>query len=239
MRINQGKLEQKEARSNRDKCGKQSGILILGFSSETEDSQRKDLQLLIENLTWIMFQLGGIGQGARRPCYSRHNRDRAPWFRGSTFLAGDEEFWDIPEEIEEFCDLFSQKIKGFYSALSKLTQQSINPQNLLKVGEVNRENWQEVVDGNCRIVVCSGDSNSNKPFALDVLHDRAFYYNNDYDGFLCGKVRGGVKPSPVWIADLDDFQVVTVFGATVDPRKKYLRELRDRADQCFSIFPLK
>jgi len=37
-----------------------------------------------------------------------------------------------------------------------------------------------------------------------------------------------VTPSPMWISDLDKYQVVTVFGATEDPRKKYLKELRDR-----------
>ena len=243
VRIHQGKLEQREPKPNQrgknDPCGEQSGVLILGLSSETQESERKTVQSLVKNLTWMMFQLGGIGQGARRPCYSRQTRDRAPWFRGSTFLAGEEDFWEIPEDIQSFRNLFRQKLEGFYSALSQLTGQSINLETLNQVGEVNRGNWQEVVDCNCEIVVCSGKSNSNKPFALSVLHDRAFYHNGDYDGFLCGKVRGGVKPSPVWIADTGDFQVVTVFGATADPREKYLKELRDRADQCLSIFPLK
>jgi len=243
VRINNGKLKQKEPKPNQrgknDPCGKQLGVLILGLSSETQESERKTVQSLVKNLTWMMFQLGGIGQGARRPCYSRQTRDRAPWFRGSTFLAGEEDFWDIPEDIQSFRNLFRQKLKGFYSTLSQVTGQSINLETLNQVGEVNRGNWQEVVDCNCEIVVCSGKSNSNKPFALSVLHDRAFHHNGNYDGFLCGKVRGGVKPSPVWIADTGDFQVVTVFGATADPREKYLKELRDRADQCLSIFPLK
>jgi CRISPR-associated protein Cmr6 len=239
VRVENGKNEQPTPKNKDGKKGKQSGILILSFSSEVVESQKETLQTLIKNLTWMMFQLGGIGQGARRPCYSRQTRDRAPWFRGSTFLAGEEDFWDIPEDIKEFHRLFHQKLKGFYSALSQLTGNSINHKNLNQVGEVNRGNWQEAVDENCRIVVCSGKSNSNKPFALSVLHDRAFYHNGDYDGFLCGKVRGGVKPSPVWIADLDDFQVVTVFGATADPRRNYLKELRDRATSSLPIFPLK
>jgi CRISPR-associated protein Cmr6 len=35
-----------------------------------------------------------------------------------------------------------------------------------------------------------------------------------------------VKPSPVWIRDLGEYQVVTVFGADVDPRQKFLKKLR-------------
>ncbi|MDR9404024.1 MAG: hypothetical protein RI580_11350 [Halothece sp. Uz-M2-17] len=201
----------------------------------------------MENLTWMMFQLGGIGQGARRPCYSRQTRERAPWFRGSTFLAGNEDFWETPEEIEEFRDFFSRKLKGFYSALSQLTRQSISSQNLRRVGEVDEENWQEVIDRNCHIVVCSGKKHFDKPYALSILHhpslkkevNRKNKTIKEYDGNLCGKVRGGVKPSPVWIADLDDFQVVTVFGATADPRKKYLKELRDQSAEYLPLFPLK
>jgi len=244
VRIENGKLEKPEPRPNKDgkndDCGKQSGVLVLGFSSEIPEADKPIARSLLEPLTWMMFQLGGIGQGARRPCYSRQTRQRAPWFRGATFLAGDEAFWeDIPEEITQFRNRFREKLKAFYSALGELTGQTINDQSPLKSGQVQKENWQEAVDQNCEIVVCSGDSDSNKPFALDVLHSDDLKFGGDYDGFLCGKVRRGVKPSPVWIADLDDFQVVTVFGATANPRKTYLQKLRDRADRCLSIFPLK
>ncbi len=213
-------------------------MLILGLSSEIK-SEEKTVKLLIENLTWMMFQLGGIGQGARRPCYSRQTRERAPWFRGSTFIAGEESFWEIPEDIKQFRNLFCQKLSRFYSALGELTGKNIDPKSPLNTGNVTKENWQEAVDQNCQIVVCSGKSQSNKPFALDVLHSDQFKFRGDYDGFLCGKVHGEVKPSPVWIADLDDFQVVTVFGATADPRRKYFKELRDQATPCLHIFPLK
>jgi CRISPR-associated protein Cmr6 len=57
-----------------------------------------------------------------------------------------------------------------------------------------------------------------------------------YDKFLCGDTG---TPSPVWIADLDDYQVVTVFGATVNPRKSYLEQLRKNADDFGIIWPLK
>jgi len=243
VKIENGKNEQPTPKNKDGKKGKQSGILILSFSSEVVESQKETLQTLIKNLTWMMFQLGGIGQGARRPCYSRKNREKPkpPWFRGSEFLVDDDDFLEMPYDIDikGFRNFFRQKLEGFYSALSQLTGQSINHKTLNQVGEVNRGNWQEAVDCNCRIIVCSGKSNSNKPFALSVLHDRAFHHNGDYDGFLCGKVRGGVKPSPVWIADTGDFQVVTVFGATADPRRRYLRELRDQSAEYLPIFPLK
>jgi CRISPR-associated protein Cmr6 len=78
-----------------------------------------------------------------------------------------------------------------------------------------------------------------------VLHDQGLKIkdrrgNLDYDGDLCGQVQGGVKPSPVWVADMGDYQVVTVFGATVAPRSTYLSQLRQQSDrgQYFSIFPL-
>jgi CRISPR-associated protein Cmr6 len=82
VRIENGKLEQKEPRPNQrgkeDSCGQQSGILVLSYSFQTPDPDVKIVRSLMENLTWLMFQLGGIGQGARRPCYSRQTRDRAP-----------------------------------------------------------------------------------------------------------------------------------------------------------------
>ncbi|MFP4338590.1 MAG: RAMP superfamily CRISPR-associated protein [Halothece sp.] len=266
VRLNNGKLEEKEARNNNDPRGQQSGVLILGLSSEIKSftvdppfaplskggwgdndvapivqnsikSEEKAVKLLIENLTWMMFQLGGIGQGARRPCHRRQNN---PWFRGSTFIAGEEDFWEIPEDIKEFRNLFRQKLTQFYSALGELTGKNINPKSPLKTGNVTKQDWQEAVDQNCQIVVCSGESQSksNKLFALNVLHDPKFKFGDRYNGFLCGKVGQNPQPSPVWIADLDDFQVVTVFGATADPRRKYLRELRDRAFRCLPIFPL-
>ena len=49
-----------------------------------------------------------------------------------------------------------------------------------------------------------------------------------------------MKPSPVWIADLGDYQVVTVFGATQNPRQKYLANLRQNTDRqnYLQIWPL-
>jgi CRISPR-associated protein Cmr6 len=59
----------------------------------------------------------------------------------------------------------------------------------------------------------------------------------DYDGNLCGQTNKPAKPSPVWIADLEDYQVVTVFGATVEPRSKYLQKLQQKSEQYYQIFP--
>jgi CRISPR-associated protein Cmr6 len=59
----------------------------------------------------------------------------------------------------------------------------------------------------------------------------------DYDGNLCGQTNKPVKPSPVWIADLEDYQVVTVFGSTANPRSQYLQKLRQQSDQHYQIFP--
>jgi CRISPR-associated protein Cmr6 len=47
-----------------------------------------------------------------------------------------------------------------------------------------------------------------------------------------------VKPSPVWVADLGDYQIVTVFGATQDPRKRYVDTLKQKASEFTVIYPL-
>jgi CRISPR-associated protein Cmr6 len=90
-------------------------------------------------------------------------------------------------------------------------------------------------------VICGGNVTFKKPFALSVLHDEMFKQNGNYDGYLCGEVhKNRVRPSPVWICDLEDYQVVTVFGANLDPRRAFLKELRQRADGKFlSIWPMR
>lgn len=235
VRVNiiDGKLIQPEPKDKRDDCGEQEGILTLSYSVAAPENKRQAISSLLKNLTWMMFNLGGIGQGARRPCYSRKEKPnpRPPWFRGSTFyvnadIDNPQSFWYEPETVREFQQLFQNKLKKFYEALGQITQIDINYRSPKTVGSVSRQQWQEAIDNNCRIVVCSGDEDFNKPYALARLHSPNLKYNNNYDGNLCGKVAGGVKPSPVWIADLGDYQVVTVFGATQDPRKRYLDELR-------------
>ena len=245
--IENGRLIQREARPNyqgmKGNCGEQAGILQLTYSPQipTGTASRSDNADLLTALTWMMFHLGGVGQGARRPCYSRQNRTRAPWWRGSTLLPDESsQFWQLPDTVPEFQLLFQQRLQDFYSALKRILQPEQQLRPLQTVGLVSKEKWFEAVDSECHIVVCGGTSNSEKPYALSVLHHQDFKLNGDYDGNLCGQVHNGVKPSPVWICDLNAYQVVTIFGATHNPRKKYLAALKARTDASNfrSIFPL-
>ncbi len=241
-----GELVQAEPRPNfsgkNDKCGEQAGILTLSHFTEPEAKQPKIVEKLLKNLTWLMFNLGGIGQGARRPCYSRKTRDRAPWYRGSTFFVeeGDDPFWATPETIKDFQKLYQLRITDFSNALKELNQDSRNTLNV--AAAISSDRWREAVDANCQIVLCGGEEDYGKPFALAVLHSQELKTTDrrgekTYDGNLCGIVGREVKASPVWVADLGDFQVVTVFGATQDPRKHYLDVLKKKATGYAVVHP--
>jgi CRISPR-associated protein Cmr6 len=216
--------------------GQQSGILVLSLSDECPDEQKESSQQLFLNLTWLMFHLGGVGQGARRPCYSRKNRDRAPWWRGSTLIPRtNDKFWELPESAREFAELLRKRIRNFFEALATVTRQSINPQQPKICTEPTQRHWTEAVDAHCRILITQGDAERNKPYALAKLH-QLDGRGEQYDRFLCGGVGKDVIPSPVWIADFDGYEAVTVFGATADPRRRFVDELkRGRAIQ---VFPL-
>lgn len=254
-----GEIIQKESRATRDgkndPHGEQSGTLVLMPSSEIpKDIREVAIVDLVKNLTWLMFHLGGIGQGARRPLYSRReDRSNAPWWRGCNLIAeSDDAFWNLPDSVSEFQMLFQQRLRSFYEALQELTQTEIKPQMLLSVGPVSQSNWHEAIDSHCKIIVCTGAEDFGKSYALSVLHDDNLKaeipdkYDRDkktkvYDGNLCGEVKGSrVKSSPVWIANLGNYQVVTVFGADRDPRQEYLKQLRDRTSTSnfAQIFPL-
>ena len=240
FRIVDGTVVQREARLNHqgkdEPCGEQAGTFMLDYSSEApqEIKQKEAIATLLQTLTWMMFHLGGIGQGARRPCYSRKTRDHAPWWRGSTLTPDREDtFWELPDTSQEFQQLFQRRLQNFYNTLASLTRLNINSRSSMSVGQVRGDRWIEAADANCRIVVCEGESRNSKPFALAVLHDPSRKQNGEYDGNLCGKMGREVKPSPVWIADLGDYQVVTVFGATQNPRRKYLEDL----EGAVQIFP--
>jgi CRISPR-associated protein Cmr6 len=233
VRVMNGRLVQREARPNfqgkQDACGEQAGLLNLQLSSETPEHHNDNAIALLKNLTWLMFHLGGIGQGARRPCYSRKTRERAPWWRGSTLIPeSDDPFWKLPEDMQTFAGRFQQRLGAFFEALGALAEQRVNWRAPQAIGQVRGDRWVEAVDANCRIILCHGAENQAKPYALAVLHSPELKYRGDYDGNLCGQVRRGVKPSPVWIIDLGDYQVATIFGANQDPRRRYIRELRDR-----------
>lgn len=259
-----GRIIQKEPRANRDgkndPNGEQAGTLILGYSTEIPNEQRETVAHLLKSLTWMMFHLGGIGQGARRPLYSRHNRPAAPWWRGCGLVAeSEDEFWALPDSVDEFRILFQQRLRSFYKVLGDLTLTRINRQSLLVLGTVRHDHWHEAIDRHCKIIVCLGEEDFGKPYALSVLHDDSFKMTKTdrsgkpilkdgkeerkYDPDLCGTTEGRivkVKPSPVWIANLGNYQVVTVFGADQNPRKEYLKKLRDRTSTTnfAQIFPL-
>ncbi|MFM6247232.1 MAG: type III-B CRISPR module RAMP protein Cmr6 [Dolichospermum sp.] len=237
VRVLEGKTIRDNAAKQNDDFGEQSGILTLNYSPEIPQSQKQNLEKLIKNLTWLMFHLGGIGQGARRPLYSRKNRNppRPPWYRGCNLISeSDDNFWELPDNTKQFQELFKTKIRNFYEALQTLCV-NFNSQQLRTCGIVRNNQWTEAIDANCRIFVCSGDEKFGKSYALSVLHSDELKFNNNYDGNLCGKTQGNqVIPSPVWIADLGSYQVVTVFGANENPRRKYLETLQNK----FQIFPL-
>lgn len=246
--LSNGRVTQPEPEPNQagkgKPAGRQEGILILSLSEEcqnyTSREKQEAVQKLFWNLTWLLFHLGGIGQGARRPCYSRQNRDRAPWWRGSTLIPNNESsedsFWNLPESVEEFRKLFQERLRGFFEALQVLTEQVIDPRKPMTFGQVSKEKWSEAVDAHCRIVVCSGPEEFNKPYALAVLHKVGKIAPGKYNKFLCGDTG---TPSPVWIADLGDYQAVTVFGATANPRKRYLEDLESGADSFAQIWPFR
>lgn len=244
--ILEGKVLQVEPRPNfkgkDDDCGEQAGILTLSYSSETPPDRQLPIANLFKNLTWIMFHIGGVGQGARRPCYSRKTRDRAPWYRGSTLIPESEnELWELPDTPKQFQQLFRQRLTDFSNALKELIGSNGGQPD--RNAPVSRDSWTEAVDANCKIVVCSGDDDFGKPYALAVLHSKDFKVKDKrgqetYDGDLCGVVGREVKPSPVWIADLGDYQVVTVFGAIQNPRKSYIDALCRKADEYASIYPV-
>ena len=220
-----------------DNVPEQSGTLTISYATA---EQPQFLENLVKNLTWMMFYLGGIGQGARRPCYYRGNRENAkpPFYRGSTLFPSGDRFWVPPREVADFQARFQQRLRDFYTALAVINRQ-IDPNQLHTAGESSRDTWQEAIDRNCKIIVCSGREHFDKPFALACLHSLELKDRGEYDANLCGTVRGKVvKPSPVWIRDLGEYQVVTVFGADVDPRQKFLKKLRQDSQDYQQIFPL-
>lgn len=236
VRILEGAVVQKEPRPNSqgkdDKCGKQAGILTLSHSIEPNAQKPENVEKLFRSLTWLMFNLGGIGQGARRPCYSRKTRDRAPWYRGSTFfIDSKDDFWQSPDGLKDLQRLYQSRIMDFTDALRALNQSGRNTPD--SPAAISGDRWREAVDANCRIVLCGGDEDYGKPYALAVLHSQELKVTDrrgekTYDGNLCGVVGKEVKPSPVWIADLGDYQVVTVFGASQDPRKGFVKKLQEQ-----------
>ena len=222
-------------------CLTQQGTLKLNFSREIEKSRKENVTQLMTNLTWLMFHLGGVGQGARRPLYSRKNRPnvRPPYYRGCDLrVKSNDDFWNLPENIVDFKKKFNRILNNFYGNLFQVTGHNFEVNTPLNI---NNGSWREAIDANCRIIICSGDEENDKPHALAVLHSQDLKIlkngNRVYDSKLCG-VSG--DRSPVWVSNLGNYQVVTVFGANQNPRNNFIRLLRQGTDndKYYPIFPL-
>jgi len=228
----------------------QQGILLISYSDQVQDEQKQDLKILIENLIWLMFYLGGIGQGARRPLYERYNN---PKIRGSIFfIVKPDEFSKIPGIPQKFAETLQTKIKSLNSVLEIFkTKNNIN--SYPEQSSVSTHHWYDILDQDCQIFIVSGKSNK-KCYALEVLHNQFHILEKEgkYSEMksLCGGVNKDkieidgqkeerqVKTSPIWIRDLERFQIVTIFGATADPRKEYIKRLKENSEQYFQVFPL-
>ncbi|MEI6331879.1 MAG: RAMP superfamily CRISPR-associated protein [Pseudanabaena sp. ELA645] len=230
-RILEGETVQDVPNQKDGDVGCQTGTLILSRSpqsaSSTNHEQEKQRIKMMMALAWLAFHLGGVGQGARRPCYSRSTRPYAPWWRGTQLLTErDNERWKIPTNLKKVSTIFRTCLQEFYTGLELWSNRSINPSEPLTVETQNNQGWVEAIDGVAAIAICRGHSKYGKPHALAVLHDRSLNPNG-YNSNLCGT---GSLPSPVWIAtpwQNSDIQVVTVFSSQENPRQKFL-ELLDQ-----------
>ena len=223
---------------NDRQCLSQQGRLQLSFSEGIATEKEDAVRELFCNLTWLAFHLGGVGQGARRPKYKRNSK---PYYRGcqlrATLVRSQEWDWpDLPDALPQFKVLFREKLQGFYHALALLSGRSLSPNNPRSA----TGRFREFVGNDCRIVVCRGDrdfdpTDEDKPLALRILHRLADRGNHTFYRELCGDANS--NPSPVLIADLGPYQVVTVFGASANRRREYLRELKDNADHYLQLWP--
>jgi len=245
----------------------QKGLLELYCLHQLATRRHLELiQELFQSLSWLATRLGGIGQGARRPCYARSTNPR---WRGCNFLLDEQDkFWQVPATIEEFKGAFHTKLQSFHTAVSELIQLEgircqVEPIHSPRFvyPTVNQHNWVEAVDGDCKVVAVKGKDRNQKPYSLALLHGQFHQLEQEAHDLkdekknreanhklseaksLCGgtvedevivnneKTKRKAIPSPIWIADLGEYQVVTVFGATQDPRKRYVNELRQRTDR--------
>lgn len=140
----------------------------------------------------------------------------------------------IPNNLNELKQIFRLRLQSFYTALQKFRgKEEIDYHHPRSILTPTPQTWAEVVDSNCRIVCVTGSREKDKLFALAKLHEIE-YQDRRYHRHLCGSMS---KPSPVWIAEVGNFQVVTIFGVNEDsdnPRKQYLDKLREQADSNYS-----
>jgi CRISPR-associated protein Cmr6 len=218
---------------NKDRpCETQRGKLTLYFSREIPQQNKETVEKLFNNLAWLMFHLGGVGQGARRPLYDRRlrNNPKPPYYRGSKLRVTNNVFEKIPATCEEFKSRFQSELASFYEQLAILTSQQIN-----STSPINSQT-DEAIDRNCKIFVCQGEEEFNKTYALAILHSEETT-GTRYDRELCG---GQSLPSPIWIAGLDNYQIVTIFGANNHKRQQFINKLKQDTDRdkCLQIFPI-
>ncbi len=275
--------------------GKQKGKLILMRSSEpvsekvaevTDPSTfEESLIVLAKELIWLTFHLGGVGQGARRPLYSRNNRrnGRPPWWRGSTIVPTYSNGFKKPQN---FPADFAQHLQTFYEALEKVSLTDLLP--LRSLVQPSDSNWAEAADAHCQIWLVPNSSAPSKPNptarpprqgqlsssrvingtkskSLQILHQLVHPLLNEYQRNknssdknekyiayqalttaknLCGhtdtdKIGGQERkaiPSPIWIANLEMYDIVTVFGAVAEPRRGFVEKLKEQG--AIQIFPL-
>lgn len=238
---------------NGDDCGTQSGRLVLHFSAEVPTELHCESEQLFKNLTWLMFHLGGVGQGARRPCYERKNRGAPRWRGSDLFCKSEDPFWVLPESIDDLQNLFQFRIQCFYKALGAVADKELQVRS---AGAVSSQQWVEAIDTSAVIFLCTGEDVYCKPYALSVMHSDSLkkevvieektnsHSRKDssslprpnkpttitkliYDPDLCGRTtKDDLKPSPVWISSFGDFQVVTIFGVNEDPDNPRTRFLQ-------------
>ena len=177
-------------------CLEQSGTLRLSYSTEAPKSQeqRDCVKSLFEHLMWLMFHLGGIGQGARRPLYSRN---RTPYYRGSDLRAEQDNLFEpLPDSIVEFEARFKEHIRSFRRALGELSRElgftcPAELSNSLSVKNIqSNHEWAEAVDSLCRIIVIKAINSSGKPESLAHLH-QLFHEFEDQDNIYDAKNLGG------------------------------------------------
>lgn len=163
-----------------------------------------------------------------------------------------EDFWILPS-IQHFKDFFQEKLRDFYSALEVFAASSINT-TILRPPSSNccKYKWDDIANVDCRIIVVTGQDSGRKIFSLNLLH-QMFHDLESLDAkSLCGGInpdhyllddgeRAERKtiPSPIWITDLEEYQVVTIFGASHAPREQYLLSLESNADEgnFITVFP--
>lgn len=230
--IANGRSPRTRVQAQNASCLKQSGALCVEFSPEARSlsqSQCNAIQALMKHLTWLMFHLGGAGQGARRPLYQRSEQ---PFYRGAT-LEATQGFSASPTTLEHWHTCFKTELQGFYQQLSQLTGITPLPIQNLATPYDGQLPTHEVLRQNCCMVLCGGAPIGNKCFSLGLLHQEAFLGTNGkgrnlYDSELCGDSQQ--NPSPIWIKELDEnYQVATIFNCT-GKRRDFLNTLRTQAN---------